>query len=150
MKEKNVYRRLFLKTAGFFGLFSTTRSFGFLGLFGNKSKGLEPDSSGAVKIPLQDEKYQQLRNVGAAIKIKIKGQRNPVIVIRKDENAVIAISSRCTHLGCEVDLPSNGMIDCSCHGSQFKTDGTVVKGPADKKLERFKAEIKDMVLVVYV
>jgi cytochrome b6-f complex iron-sulfur subunit len=44
-----------------------------------------------------------------------------------------AISSVCTHLGCNVKRGGPGFA-CPCHGSQFDDNGGVVHGPAPKPL----------------
>ena len=44
-----------------------------------------------------------------------------------------AISSVCTHLGCNVKRGGPGFA-CPCHGSQFDENGQVVQGPAPKAL----------------
>ncbi len=45
-----------------------------------------------------------------------------------------AISSVCTHLGCNVKHISQDGFACPCHGSQFDENGRVVRGPAPKPL----------------
>jgi cytochrome b6-f complex iron-sulfur subunit len=47
-----------------------------------------------------------------------------------------AISSVCTHLGCNVKRGVPGFA-CPCHGSQFDENGQVVHGPAPKPLPWF-------------
>lgn len=44
-----------------------------------------------------------------------------------------AISSICTHLGCNVKRGGPGFA-CPCHGSRFDEDGQVVHGPAPSPL----------------
>jgi len=44
-----------------------------------------------------------------------------------------AISSVCTHLGCNVRRGGPGF-ECPCHGSQFDESGQVVQGPAPDPL----------------
>jgi cytochrome b6-f complex iron-sulfur subunit len=44
-----------------------------------------------------------------------------------------AISSICTHLGCNVKHAASGFA-CPCHGSQFDENGRVVHGPAPEPL----------------
>jgi glycine/D-amino acid oxidase-like deaminating enzyme/nitrite reductase/ring-hydroxylating ferredoxin subunit len=56
---------------------------------------------------------------------------------RDDEGGLHAVSSRCTHLGCQVVW--NGAErtwDCPCHASRFDVDGDVLNGPAVDPLER--------------
>ncbi len=59
------------------------------------------------------------------------------VAVFRDAEGVYAISTVCTHLGCIVKASANGF-DCPCHGSGFKKDGTVVKGPAPKPLPWLK------------
>jgi cytochrome b6-f complex iron-sulfur subunit len=47
-----------------------------------------------------------------------------------------AISSICTHLGCNVKRTAQGFA-CPCHGSRFDQNGQVVHGPAPKALAWF-------------
>jgi nitrite reductase/ring-hydroxylating ferredoxin subunit len=44
-----------------------------------------------------------------------------------------AISSVCTHLGCNVKHIGQGF-ECPCHGSRFDENGRVVQGPAPQPL----------------
>ncbi|REJ75540.1 MAG: hypothetical protein DWQ47_08690 [Acidobacteria bacterium] len=55
------------------------------------------------------------------------------VAVYRDAEGVFAISTICTHLGCVVNPNSEGF-ECPCHGSRFKSDGTVTKGPAPKAL----------------
>lgn len=44
-----------------------------------------------------------------------------------------AVSSLCTHLGCNVKHIGQGF-ECPCHGSRFDENGRVVQGPAPQPL----------------
>ena len=55
-----------------------------------------------------------------------------VALYRRGE-AVYAVSTICTHLGCIVK-PTAAGFECPCHGSRFGPDGKVLKGPAPKAL----------------
>jgi glycine/D-amino acid oxidase-like deaminating enzyme/nitrite reductase/ring-hydroxylating ferredoxin subunit len=54
---------------------------------------------------------------------------------RDEEGSLHAVSTTCTHLGCQVTF-NNGerTWDCPCHGSRFDVDGHVLEGPAVKDL----------------
>lgn len=55
------------------------------------------------------------------------------VAVFRDSEGVHAVSLICTHLGCVVKTDSDGF-HCPCHGSAFKRDGSVSKGPAPKSL----------------
>jgi Rieske Fe-S protein len=58
-----------------------------------------------------------------------------VFLFRKG-NSFRAVSAVCTHLGCTVNLATNGF-HCPCHGSLFNSNGGVVSGPAPSPLTWF-------------
>jgi glycine/D-amino acid oxidase-like deaminating enzyme/nitrite reductase/ring-hydroxylating ferredoxin subunit len=54
---------------------------------------------------------------------------------RDETGALHAVSARCTHLGCQVSWnDAEHTWDCPCHGSRFRTDGSVIEGPATRPL----------------
>ena len=61
----------------------------------------------------------------------------PILVIRTGPNRYNALSVQCTHEGCPVNPPVNGVITCPCHGSQYNLDGSVRHGPAQFALTRY-------------
>jgi cytochrome b6-f complex iron-sulfur subunit len=62
----------------------------------------------------------------------------PAMLIHS-EQGFNAISLVCTHLGCTVGQSADGFA-CPCHGSRFNSQGTVVKGPANKNLRPLRVE----------
>ena len=48
-----------------------------------------------------------------------------------------AVLLHCTHKGCAV-RPGGDILICPCHGSEYSTQGEVLKSPAEKNLVRFK------------
>lgn len=60
-----------------------------------------------------------------------------VAVYKSTGGKISKLSPVCTHLGCIVDFNQKEKTwDCPCHGSKFKSDGTVLKGPAKKNLKK--------------
>ncbi len=55
------------------------------------------------------------------------------VAVFRDAEGVYAISLVCTHLGCIVKSQPDGF-ECPCHGSRFRPDGSVAKGPAPRPL----------------
>jgi glycine/D-amino acid oxidase-like deaminating enzyme/nitrite reductase/ring-hydroxylating ferredoxin subunit len=73
--------------------------------------------------------------VGEAAIVKLNGDRTAVF---RDERGVLhAVSAVCTHMGCVLGWNAvDRTWDCSCHGSRFTLDGTVLHGPATTALKR--------------
>ena len=64
-----------------------------------------------------------------------------LFVFRRPEG-VFAISSICTHLGCNVRWNAErGGFDCPCHGSSFDKNGRNVAGPAPRPLKWFELSL---------
>jgi nitrite reductase/ring-hydroxylating ferredoxin subunit len=72
---------------------------------------------------------------GEATVIKVDGER--LAVFKDEQSEVFALSAVCTHFYCMLGWnPADRTWDCSCHGSGFAVDGSIVHGPATAPLER--------------
>jgi glycine/D-amino acid oxidase-like deaminating enzyme/nitrite reductase/ring-hydroxylating ferredoxin subunit len=73
--------------------------------------------------------------IGEGRVIKENGER--LAVYRDHDGRIHALSSVCTHQGCQVAFNAvERSWDCPCHGSRFDIDGRVLDGPATKPLEQ--------------
>jgi glycine/D-amino acid oxidase-like deaminating enzyme/nitrite reductase/ring-hydroxylating ferredoxin subunit len=73
--------------------------------------------------------------IGEGRVVKDNGER--LAVYRDQDGKLHALSSVCTHLGCQVAFNAiERSWDCPCHGSRFDIDGRVLDGPATKPLEK--------------
>ena len=58
-----------------------------------------------------------------------------VALSRDAQGTLHAVSSVCTHMGCDVDWNGEAKTwDCPCHGSRFSPTGEVLRGPASVPL----------------
>ncbi len=65
-------------------------------------------------------------------------------LVQTTDNQVVALYKVCTHLGCLYNwVDENGIFRCPCHGSQFQLDGTYIRGPAPRSLDRFVVRVLD-------
>jgi cytochrome b6-f complex iron-sulfur subunit len=75
----------------------------------------------------------------------------PLLVVRDpaDRTKLLAVNATCTHKGCIVDwnAKDNGLL-CPCHSAQFKPDGKVAQGPAEKPLARFSVKTEGNSILV--
>ena len=71
---------------------------------------------------------------GEARVLQVDGDK--LAVYRDEQGSLHAVSAVCTHLGCLVEWNGAEQTwDCPCHGSRFRTDGSVIQGPAKRELE---------------
>lgn len=60
------------------------------------------------------------------------------------DGGFLALSRRCTHLGCTVPWDAEKMrFVCPCHASTFDIHGEVVQSPAPRPLDRFAVTIEN-------
>lgn len=86
--------------------------------------------------------------VGSAALIQYSG--GYLLAAHTASNTFVVVSAICTHQGCIVNGFSGGFYICPCHGSEFDTNGSVVKGPATAALARFSTQVSNDQLVISV
>ena len=63
---------------------------------------------------------------------------------RAGSETVVALSDRCTHLGCPVRfVAASRRFVCPCHGGVFGFRGGRLGGPPQRDLDRYPAEVHD-------
>ena len=65
------------------------------------------------------------------------------VFIGRDNNGLYAMTTICTHAGCDMSSGAaiTTSISCYCHGSQFDLNGNVQKGPAVSPLTHFAVTV---------
>jgi len=95
-----------------------------------------------LTIDLNDDKYSNLGSAGGSV---IEGN----IIIFNTGDGYLALSSICTHQGCQVSYDhGGGNLPCPCHGSVFSTTGSVVNGPAETALKTYEIAQEGDVLTI--
>src|SRR5581483_289448 len=59
--------------------------------------------------------------------ITAKWIRKNKFAIVRDNGKIYAVSTKCTHKGCNVN-PSGDHFKCPCHGAQYNADGSIKNG----------------------
>ena len=69
-------------------------------------------------------------------------------LVSRAGDAFTALTAVCTHEGCVVSNFQSGTYECPCHGSQYGTNGSVIKGPATRSLRQFDARFASNALTI--
>jgi cytochrome b6-f complex iron-sulfur subunit len=89
-------------------------------------------------ISLSEEESAGLLASEGALLVKPEGLKDKILVIHSRDGSLHAVSSICTHMGCDVLYHKDlGHIRCPCHGSQYGLDGHNIKGPAKRPLKQY-------------
>ena len=65
-------------------------------------------------------------------------------MVRFTDGGFLAISLKCTHLGCSVTWDEeNNVFVCPCHSSTFSQEGNVITSPAPRALDYFPVIIEE-------
>ena len=89
---------------------------------------------GVIRIDLK--RAPGLLKKGASGRIVDEGRSVDLVVVHVEKKRYVALDRKCTHGGGPVTyIEKRRIVQCTCWGhSQFGLDGTVVTGPAKKKL----------------
>jgi Rieske Fe-S protein len=71
-----------------------------------------------------------------------------VVVTQPTPGRFVGLTAVCTHTGCIVDKVVDGLIECPCHGSRYRLDGTVAGGPAPRALQARPVTVVDGSIVL--
>jgi Rieske Fe-S protein len=71
-----------------------------------------------------------------------------VVVTQPTAGRFVGLTAVCTHTGCIVDKVVDGLIECPCHGSRYRLDGTVAGGPAPRALPARPVTVVDGSIVL--
>lgn len=101
-------------------------------------------SNGALTVNVTAD--SPLATVGGAA--LVQSSSSSFLVARVAQDTFNAMTAVCTHEACTVNEFGNSTFQCPCHGSQYSTSGTVVRGPASQSLKRFNTTFAANVLTI--
>jgi cytochrome b6-f complex iron-sulfur subunit len=112
-----------------------------MGCAGGKKMKTVPSKQEGDIVEVEIDKVAELGTPGGMIAVEPKGMK-PVLVMRLENQQFRAMSMKCTHLGCTVRWDNEEqLLRCPCHGSRFKDDGSVAKGPAKRALAQYPTQL---------
>ena len=99
------------------------------------SLGYQRDGKSST-VPFWVSRYQLLGNeLPGNEDLDYFGAGDAVFAIAPESDE--AVSLTCPHQGCTVHRTTNGEFHCPCHGAAFDARGQVIRGPAERDLDRF-------------
>ena len=76
-------------------------------------------------------------------------QNGEFYVVRLDDGGILALSCKCTHLGCTVPwVEKEKKFLCPCHASAYDITGNVINSPATRALDIFPVAIENSIVKV--
>jgi len=76
-------------------------------------------------------------------------QRGQFYLVHLENGGLLALSCKCTHLGCTVPwVEKEKKFLCPCHASAFDITGNVISAPAPRALDLFPITIENLVVRV--
>jgi Rieske Fe-S protein len=76
-----------------------------------------------------------------AVRLRADGLEEDLVLLRGEDGKLQVLGATCSHLGCQV-RPGGAFLVCPCHGSTFDLNGEVVRGPAQKPLNRYPVVLR--------
>ncbi len=82
--------------------------------------------------------------VGEVVEFHYPTEDDPCLLVRSDQDTLLAYSQVCTHLSCAVQPEVEaGKFHCPCHNGWFDMQtGQVLAGPPTRPLPRITLEVK--------
>lgn len=103
-----------------------------------------PVTDGVARVTLTD--HPALAQPNGAIRVQGAGMDDAILVMTEG-TGFAALSSTCTHRGCTVDARGDRIV-CPCHGSTYDRRGMVLRGPAERALQRYRVHREGDVLLI--
>lgn len=97
------------------------------------------------KAPIQGVKADDVARPGQGRNAGFAG--GGLVVFRAPNGELRALSSKCTHAGCNVEFKGDS-IHCHCHGGVYDLEGKNVSGPPPKPLTRYQVVERDGLLYI--
>jgi cytochrome b6-f complex iron-sulfur subunit len=109
-------------------------------------------SADVRELPINLTDAPELKPVGGTYHLEIEDTGQDILVVHAAKDKFIAVDLKCTHGRCDIDYESDSKkFVCPCHGAEFDLYGHVLKGPAQKPLNYYHAELRgdEVIVTVY-
>lgn len=95
------------------------------------------------------ERVPQLSGVGGSASIADDNDGVYLVIARTGKDSFAIVSNACTHQGKPLGYdPETGLFVCASGKSEFRPDGTVVRGPAEQPLKVYHWRLERSSLII--
>jgi len=121
---------------------------GLLGLYG--CAGLPTFQAALIQggFELKRSDIDEALLAEGGVRVRAVDLSEDIALMQHDDGILQALGMTCSHLGCQVRL-GGGFLVCPCHGSTFDLRGEVVRGPAQRALNRYIVTEKNGRITIY-
>jgi nitrite reductase/ring-hydroxylating ferredoxin subunit/uncharacterized membrane protein len=126
------------------GAYAVVTSSAWLGGHLAWAKGVGVNPAPFERFPSEWTPTVNERELAAGALVGVEAGAASVLLVRA-EGAIHALANRCSHRGCplsEGELVGDTIV-CRCHGSAFRLDGSVARGPATFPQTALEARVQD-------
>ena len=103
------------------------------------------------EVPIELTDTPELAAVGGTYHLEYEDLQRDILVVHVSPNKFIGVDIKCTHRACDISYQSDEKkFYCPCHGAEFDLYGRVTKGPGEKPLNYYHAELKGSEVMVTV
>jgi Rieske Fe-S protein len=108
------------------------------------SQEKQPRVLATVKI----DDHSNLSKVGGFLLVE-DTPAGELLVIRTSESEFTSLSTVCPHKHCHVRVLNPSLIQCPCHKSAYRIDGTYIRGPSKTSLRKFVTRTEEGIVTTF-
>ena len=103
------------------------------------------------KIPTRKLYITTKDKIAPGKSFKFRDLKGGQITVTNTGEGFIALSTKCTHLGCQVHWKKDEKVFfCPCHEGYFSSTGEVLSGPPPTPLNSYKVEVIGQAIYIHV
>jgi Rieske Fe-S protein len=105
-----------------------------------RTDGFSQEKKGRLLATIKIADNPNLNKVGGSVLIE-GTPAGDLLIVRASDNEYISLSPVCPHKQCKVRVLNPTLIQCPCHKSAYKIDGTYLHGPSKASLRKFTTNV---------
>jgi len=104
------------------------------------------------ELPINITDNPELQKIGGMYHLEVEDSGQDILVVHVSKDKYVAVDLKCKHRSCDVNYDGDDKkFVCPCHGSEYDLYGRILKGPTQRPLNYYHAELKgdEVMVTVY-